>query len=818
MRKNSVKSVSEELQDVDLASVVTTPGSTEWHFENRRLKSFRLPPSSQLGLHVGFVTALNLSNNQLESLRGIAAFTSLEVLDASYNRICLADINTMLDITKLTRLCSVDLSHNEIQRMELEEFGVISSSRRQRLQSSATRLTLLDLSYNKLMKLPDVRLAPSLEVLYLNNNLIEDLSDIENKLALNHLHTLHLAGNRIGVVHQMVPLAALSPTLHYLTISGNPFARAASSAVSNTRSVAPHADASFSAGRVVSSFSCRWWRPLLLWLSPLLLSIDKVEFSPSECKVAAQIFREKGTLSKHLMELLNPSEKNKLPNYMAQICGFQSLLPEEEEQFLCDDECSFTISPATSPTLKAGRERKPSLPLKSDDKLPRLSEGGNNSSGAANIHLLNPISTSLSQKDEGNDHGPLHFGEGETFHISSPVLAAVNETQSLEDKDRMEEKIEVRDTRKMRQDHSDSHSGRQKTDAISARREPSAKETRSSGLMLSDEYSSPALPVFTEGSGASKFFKDTSGATLAMPIMYSTTPENTSGFMPTGPSLAISGNIPTVIKAMQSKLKTLSSVVEELWKADMVRRIHAATVIQKYVRGMLVRCHLRPEDAESCRFIRSQLSRQTSTLHVAALADAVIQRCRTLTGEPVSEGKVSSDSHSTREVGHFNQTSSAANQNFVLSKGSAETSHENDVSGGLKEVLDNMRNLQKVITTMWKDLEPFRKMAARERHRAAVTIQRYYRGYTARARYRGMREKYQAFVYSLLPLVEVLQRCGRAMMSRRRLGREVVTEHRIQSLEEEVMDLRILFQSRFDEMEATMRKFLLPPQHREGVR
>lgn len=814
MRKNSVKSVSEDLQDVNLASIVSAPGSTEWHLENRRLKNIRFLPSSQLALHVGFVTTLDVSNNHLESLRGIGAFTSLEVLNASYNRICLADVNTMLDITKLTRLCSVDLSHNEIQRMELEEFGVISSSRGQRLRSSATRLTLLDLSYNKLMKLPDVRLAPSLEVLFLNNNLIEDLCDIENKLTLNHLHTLHIAGNRISGVHQMVPLAALSPTLHYLTISGNPFARAVPNTISNTISVASLADASFPVGKVGSSFSCRWWRPLLLWLSPLLLSIDKVEFSPAECKVAAQLFREKGTLSKHLMELLNPSEKNKLPNYMAQMCGTQSLLPEEAEQFLCDDESAFTVSPATSPTLKGGRERKPSLPSQSDTKLPRLSEGGNSSSGAASTQLLNPLSTSLNQKDEGNGHGVLHFGEEGTFQPPSPIVAAVEDEAHAEEK----EKIEVKDTRKMRHDLSDLHSGRQKADGMSARREPTVKESRSSGLTFSDEFSSPALTLFTEGSGASKILTDTYGAPLATMPTYSTTLMNSSASTATGASLAISGNIPTVIKAMQSKLKTLSSVVEELWKADMVRRIHAATVIQKYVRGMLARCHLRPEDAESCRFIRSQLSRQTSTLHVAALAEAVIQRCRTLSTEPEMESKVSNDSHNNREVGHTNQMSSAAKQSLALSKGSAEASNGNDVSGGLKEVLDNMRNLQKVITTMWKDLEAFRKMAARERHRAALTIQRYYRGHTARARYRGMREKYQAFVYSLSPFVEVLQRCGRAMMSRRRLGREVVTEHRIQRLEEEVMGLRIFFQSRFSEMEATMRKFLLPPQHREDVR
>lgn len=804
-------------QDVELQTIKKSPSSTKWDLSNKNLKNLRSLPSVILSVQIAFVTILDVSYNQLESLRGIAAFTLLEVLDASYNRIQVADMNTMVDVTKMTRLCSLDLSHNEIQRMELEEFGVNSSSRRLRLETQATRLTHLDLSFNKLMKLPDVRLAPSLEVLHLNNNLIEDLSDIENKFTLNHLHTLHLAGNRISWPHQMVPLAALAPTLLYLTISGNPFALSSSLAGNNNVKVVLPAEETVSPQHLSgNSPSCRWWRPLLLWLSPLLLSIDKVELSPAETQVAVKLFREREVLSKQLMELLNPSEKHKLPKYVIQMCGARSLLPEEAEEFLCEDEFTYTMSASISPTLAASARRKTSSGVKPGEIGKRIHEEEELHSRVEGVHRLEPIRTSTTGKEEMAEMDAPHFGEERNSEPSSVMGKAVEKTPfHIENDDEGDAKMGVKDEEKVQKNPVELPGAHQSGEAgfrseFGAKKWPLdmifPEEFTSVPRVLQQCQSVPKVP-FETGGTVSPMGIGVSGSTFAN--FYS--PSMTS----TG--VALSGNIPAVIKAMQSKLKTLTNVVEELWRVDMVRRAHAATVIQKYVRSMLVRIHLSPENAESCRFIRSQLSRQSNPMHLAALAEAAIHRSRSWASDPVGGGHASSCPCANHGAGQPNGNAGSS-QSLPSVKGPPGMDRGKDVSEDLKEVLENMRSLQKVITTMWKDLEAFRQMAARERFRAAVAIQRHYRGYKARVLFGAMKENYEDFVHSLSPLVIIIQRCGRAMMSRRRLAREVLPQFRIQRLEGEVRDLRALLCDRLDNMEASIRRLLVPPQHREDVR
>lgn len=819
MPNTTLHAGSEDLQDVDIVSVKGSSGSTEWRLASQNLKTLRCPPSSPLATQLANVSVLNLSCNLLESLRGIAAFSSLQVLDASYNRIHVADINTMIDVTKLTRLCSLDLSHNEIQRMELEEFGLNSSSRSQRFQSQATRLTRLDLSFNKLVKLPDVRLAPSLQVLYLNNNRIEDLCDIENRFTLNHIHTLHLAGNRICGLHHMVPLAALAPTLRYLTISGNPFALTTVAPSSNAIKGVPPAEDAFSLHLGTGgASSCRWWRPLLLWLSPLLVSIDKVDFSSAEKQLAGKkLFREKGVLSKHLIELLNPANRQRLPKYMIQICGSNSLLPQDAEEFLCDEEAAYITSPAASPSFKAGAGRKLSFPVKSRDGSHRLQEDDL----SCGVHQSNPVdSINSTRKGKRPAAGldALHAGDERTnSELSSPVIRAVEETQSHGESEAEEEdaRMYVKGGRKKQRNGLDFLHD-QLVEESSLKKELSGRK-KSLDLFLTEEAISSAK-LMSQEQFSRKALLETggSGSPMGMPLS-GTAFANGSPSLSSSTTVALSSNIPAVIKAMQIKLKSISGVVDELRKVDLGRRAHAARVIQKYVRGMLARLHLSQDDAESFRFIRFQLSRLSSPSHINALIEGAIDRIRLRGPEPGLEGNVSNSLYAKGDTSPKNGDNFPI-QKIVSEKGFQGTEHGEDLSGDLKQALHNMRNLEKVITIIWEDFRSLKKMEERERVRSAVTIQRFYRGHQARILFRTMKESYQAFVYSLSPLVEILQRCGRAMMGRRRLAREVVPQYRIQRLEEEVIDLRILLHNRLSEMDASMRKLLVPPQHREDLR
>lgn len=737
-----------DLSDVELASVATDGGrGGEWNIAHRNLQSLRCPPTSPLSLHLSRVTSLDISNNNLQSLRGVASFPALEMLDASYNKLRVGDMNTLSDVTKLTRLCSLDISHNFIQRMELEEFGVISSSRTQRLQSEAMKLTLIDLSFNKLMKLPDVRLAPALEVLHLDNNLIEDLLDIENKLPLNNLHTIHLAGNRIAQFQHMVPLAALAPTLHQLTISGNPFALTTDQQSPSGAGQPP----------------CRWWRPLLLWLSPLLVSIDQVDLSPEECHVAGQLFRERGKLSKQLMELLNPQQRNQLMKYVMQMCPPHPMLSEEAEMELAQDELAYIAgdalqepSPGVSPSITAMDGPPVQVP-------PLFSR---TTSALAYEKGLSSITPAAEPDGELEDDDPslrppsfmnTSWGGGPTIAIpaSVPPSAAYEVDEELEHQ--LEVEVDEYPTSHPRlQQQQVQRNLRQEEESPGV----TPQEKKQHQRYLQHQFSNESL------SNSHQVLNVTSSS---------------------GGSTAAQGNLPLIVKAMQSKLKTLSGVVETLWKADMARRTHAAIVIQKYIRATLVRMHLSPDEREACRFIRSQLNRQISPQHLAALAEAAFLRSQHPT--PSRNG---SDS-GTRN-------------------GNA------DVSADLQEVLQNMRSLQQVFSTMWKDLEAYRLMAARERRRAAVTIQRYFRGYLGRKVHKVLQEGYKAFVDSLVPLVELLQRSGRGWLSRRRLAKEIVPQYKIKCLEEEVKELRETLTSRLSQVELTIRKMQVPPQHREDPR
>lgn len=116
---------------------------------------------------------------------------------------------------------------------------------------------------------------------------------------------------------------------------------------------------------------------------------------------------------------------------------------------------------------------------------------------------------------------------------------------------------------------------------------------------------------------------------------------------------------------------------------------------------------------------------------------------------------------------------------------------------GMKDVLLVMRQLQQVMGTAFADLGECRAMRERERRRAAVTIQRHYRGHRARREWRTVQRDFSAFKHTVDEDVTVIQKAGRAYAARRKLG--AVRERRqmkaeISSLRREMEELRNLVQ------------------------
>lgn len=689
MNRTQPDEQSVELADISPASVVllnseesgeirelqTLGGSRhpplQWGLSDRQLASLRCTPTSPLFTQLTHVSVLDISHNALRSLKGVAAFSSLVHLNASYNHLQVGDYVTLDDVSRLAHLTSLNLSHNSIHRMEFAEFGVTQSTRSRRsVESEATHLIHIDLSFNRLVKLPDLRVAPALEVLHLDQNLIEDLLDIENKLPLSSIHTLHLAGNRILHVNQLVPVVALAPTLRQLTVCGNPFA------MSGSKSPTPAAAAP------------RWWRPVLQWLAPMLTSIDEVDLTTAERRITTQLFRERGVLTKSMLEMLNLQNRSALEAYVLRFCSASPtpLLSEDAELFLWQEEQAYL------------------LPMHESVGTSATSLGG-----------------------VGNSDTHLHMEDRESSEVCGAAMAARSGGDVSEEREGtaggeggIEEEEEIEE------DDGENTTGVAPAAAAAAAVSRRNVEAAGAPKMRS---SSPNPTNSTTQSGV-----------FNSSLMSDARAPSNSNF---GTS-----NLVVVVKAMQTKMKSLNGVLEMLWKADMVRRAQAAVVIQKYVRSYLARSHLTSEDAESFRFIRSQLSR--------------------------------------------------------AARGGYQDGPQMSVA--LVEVLQNMRSLEGVIKSMWSDLETYRGMARRERRKAAILIQKCYRGFASRKKQRPLKEGYQDFVNTLVPYVQLLQRAGRGMLSRRRVDEVYVPRHRLAKLELEVVALRQMVSGRLSSIEALLAK------------
>lgn len=269
-------------------------------------------PESPLWDVVRSVTTLCAPSNEIASLAGLDAFLCLEVLNLAHNALHVLDAQGASILRRLPHLQRVDLSYNRLKFIDLETPLSTSKSSGTPALRKDVPLTLTDfnLSHNALMELPDLRSLPTLRVLLLNHNAIEDVSDLDSKLPLVALHTLQLSSNKLSTASSIMPLTALAGTLRHLQVYGNPFTL---DDIEVAMSPGQH---SCRSSIIYTTHNQWWWRPYVLWLVPHLQTLDGADFTVSERQVTTQLFRDRGTLSRDRIELLNPQRRDDLESYL----------------------------------------------------------------------------------------------------------------------------------------------------------------------------------------------------------------------------------------------------------------------------------------------------------------------------------------------------------------------------------------------------------------------------------------------------------------------------------------------------------------------
>lgn len=667
-------------------------------------------PTSPLAEVLRFITTLHAPNNGIASLSGIEAFTSLEVMNLSHNALHVVDASML---PRLRHLRVIDLSHNKIRLLEIDPSVSAGLRSARGASGSSSRLidpsqcsmnvTSINLAHNQLHEVPDLRCLPALQIANFDYNRIDELSDLDVKLPLLALHTVHLRANRLPNASSVIPLTVLSQTLQHLHLYGNPFTTVDLDGVGkpsapNTATGTPqpqsqpqqHQQPHAPAGSGDRRRSVRppqpwWWRAFILWLDPLLKTLDMVSFTPSERQSAQQLFRERGELSKGLIEMLNLQSREALESYLRRQA--ERTAPPAEMLDIVQAMDDAEVSRAT--------------PGAEDDE-----EDYENDSPA-----VRPNSNGGGSVRRGQD------GAGGTATVSPSVH------------------------------HADPTTGLPSVPPPSGTPpQPSSTSTTTGKFQFS-------LPPSQHQQ-----------QTVVVPSSSRRESVNASSGAAGGAVAAL----PDVVRAIQHKLKTLSSVVETLWREDLVRRTFAAIVIQKHIRAALARMHLSDDIRESCQFTRSQLQYLLSPAHYAAMASSA-----TVTATPPA-GK-----------GSATPTPVPIPINTVPPP--PVTANE---SSSMNELLGSMKALQQCMTSMLGDLEDYRVMAERERRRAATTIQRHYRGYKSRELYRAMKLGYDEFVKSLGQDVQVLQRAGRGYLARKRLAKEKEDKAEVRALRVEVAGLR----------------------------
>lgn len=186
----------------------------------------------QLECIAGTLVVFTARNNLIEQLDASTFLSgdqqlTLQNLDLSHNRIHEVPANIFARLNSLT---SLDLSHNQLSRFpdfhllsannSLKELHVAAnnlSSLGNTSLDNFPKLRILDLAYNSLTAIPDLRhIHKNLRSLLINNN---NLSTIEGTAFIgSNLEVLNLGGTNL---HGLAPLLPLNRTLRQLHFSSN---------------------------------------------------------------------------------------------------------------------------------------------------------------------------------------------------------------------------------------------------------------------------------------------------------------------------------------------------------------------------------------------------------------------------------------------------------------------------------------------------------------------------------------------------------------------------------------------------------------------
>ncbi|KAG5474509.1 hypothetical protein LSCM1_03295 [Leishmania martiniquensis] len=626
----------------------------ELNVTQAHLRGLTSTPGTLVHQMLQHVTVLRAAHNEVSHLNGIEAFCALEVLDLSYNRLRVVDAHAASLLKALKQLRSIDFSHNSMHLLDLNgSFGAPSSrlsgpgagtappfstnasgsgrGSGGRLSLSIAdpsdallSLTALNLSHNAFIDLPDLRSAPYLQELNMSHNKLDALSDFDARLPLLSLHSLALHSNLLPTATALLPLCGLAATLRHLQVVLNPFTLVQKGAkTANSRAIRGEC-----AGLPWCTLDeSMWWRPFLLWLCPLLVTVDYAEFTASERRVAGiMLFRESGSLSTSLLEYMNPQRKDELEAYLRR-------------------KSEFATPPHDAMTILRSREE--------EEETMRECSGVAWGAGAGGVEQVT---------------APMYRMD------PSPILAAAP--------------------------------ARRPPNGVSS----ASPSTHPNSLPLEVGAPSVTEATLTVQSSRSAASRPSPGAhvvVISPETQLSLNPSSSGALFTSHNRQRIqSTSMATFVRALQRKLRSLEEVVAVLWHADLSRRTAAAIVIQRFMRGALTRMHLSEEEAESCRFIRYQLQQAAQAARGAVAAQASV----------TGAGGCSSGGTTTRGV----------------SQRRSSLEPVGDTGSNMQEVLISMRSLQEVMSSMWIDLGEYRAMADREQRRAAVLIQRHYRGYRAR--------------------------------------------------------------------------------------
>ncbi|CAL9687267.1 unnamed protein product [Knipowitschia caucasica] len=151
---------------------------------------------------------INICHNKINQInqgafRGLE--NSLQLLNLSHNLIGEIYSETFQHLTSLKIL---DLSFNHIGALGHQSFSGLSS------------LKLLNLNSNSLRKLTSTVYLPKLRFLYLNNNRLESLYNINN-LAGRNITLLEVEGNQLTLLNDVFAIVEYFPNLETLIFGGN---------------------------------------------------------------------------------------------------------------------------------------------------------------------------------------------------------------------------------------------------------------------------------------------------------------------------------------------------------------------------------------------------------------------------------------------------------------------------------------------------------------------------------------------------------------------------------------------------------------------